>query len=182
MAHTCHVHLFVEHSPNSFEISEKSCWIIKEPCALETTRPSHLRCHHVPLQSWCEISTKGFSMPILSSMSAQICHQPSVDAQWQEPHCEDPSLPSDRAARWTAQQQEGTWYQCQLSDLALQELVCVCVSVRERETVHSAKWSLGAHVLTATRVCVEMKINEWETWMWVSGREWRVSGRISKSA
>lgn len=107
------------------------------------------------------------SMPILSSLSAQICRQPSRNAQWQEPHCEDPTLSSDRAARWTAQQQGGTWYRCQQPDLTLRELVYVCVSVGERERVHSAKWLLGAHVLTAARVCVEMKINEWETWMCV---------------
>lgn len=97
-------------------------------------------------------------MPILSSVSAQICRQPAPNAQWQEPHCEDPTLSSDRATRWTAQQQEGTWYQCQQSDLTLWELVYVCVCVGER--VHSAKWLLGAYVLMAAGVCVEMKINE----------------------
>lgn len=70
-------------------------------------------------------------MPILSSVSAQICRQPAPNAQWQEPHCEDPTLSSDRATRWTAQQQEGTWYQCQQSDLTLWELVYVCVCGRE---------------------------------------------------
>lgn len=69
-------------------------------------------------------------MPVLSWMSVRISLQPSPNAQWQEPRCEDLTLSSDRAARWTAQQQEGTWYQCQQSDLTLWELVYVCVCPR----------------------------------------------------
>lgn len=64
---------------------------------------------------------------LLSSMSAHISHQPSLNAQWQKPHCEDSTLSSDRAARWTVQQQGGTWYQCQQSDLTLQEQLYVCI-------------------------------------------------------
>lgn len=91
-------------------------------------------------------------------MSVQISRQPGPNTQWQEPRGEDPTLSSDRATRWTAQQQEGTWYQCQQSDLTHWELVCVRGGVGER--IHSAKWLLGAYVLTAAGVCVEMKINE----------------------
>lgn len=98
---------------------------------------------------------------LLSSMSAHISHQPSPNAQWQKPHCEDSTLSSDRAARWTVQRQGGTWYQCQQSDLTLQEQLRVYLKVR----AHSAKRLLGAHVLMAARACVEMKINERETWV-----------------
>lgn len=80
-------------------------------------------------------------IPILSPTSAQISRQPTPNAQWHEPHCEDPTLSSDRATRWTAQQQEGTWYQCQQSDLTHWELVlCVCMCGGREYTVQSDCW------------------------------------------
>lgn len=106
-------------------------------------------------------------MPILSSMSAQICCQPSPNAQWQKPHCEDPTL-------FLIGQPDGQLSSRRGPDISVSNqispsesffmgvcpCVCVCACGRERERVHSAKWLLGAYVLTAARVCVEMKINE----------------------
>lgn len=103
-------------------------------------------------------------------MSAHIGHQPSLNAQWQKPHCEDPTLSFDRAARWTVQQQGGIWYQCQQSDLTL--YVCIwkgeCTVPKDcRE--HMCWWR-------PERVLKWRLMNERPKWAHVSGRNWRVNG------
>lgn len=118
----------------------------------------------------CNPDVRPAPSTLLSSMSAHISHQPSLNAQWQKPHCEDSTLSSDRAARWTAQQQEGTWYQCQQSDLTLQEQLYVCVW-REGRTVPKdcrehmcwwrpecvLKWRLMNERPERVRVCTKLK-------------------------
>lgn len=149
------------------------------PCPRNrSTRPPRMSPCSIVILMWDQ-HQRILSMPILSSMSAQIYHQPSLNAQWQQPRCEDPILSSDRAARWTAQPQEGTRYRCQQSDLIVQELVYVCVCGREGE-IAQCQVIVGSTCADGARVCVEMKINEWESWMCVCARDWRVSGSVSK--
>lgn len=50
---------FPGRGPNFCKIQEKICRIAGEHCALETTRPGHLGCHHVPPLYGGDTSTKG---------------------------------------------------------------------------------------------------------------------------
>lgn len=67
---------------------------------------------------------------LLSSMSAQISHQPSLNAQWQKPHCEDSTLSSDRAARWTSSAAGGDLISVSaIRSHPPRAAICVCVCI-----------------------------------------------------